>query len=92
MVAVKPVLHSLLKIYWHLLTATLLLDELAILDATELLDLTLELEDETIELEDETGELLDLELEFSDEATELLDTGLELAELLARLLEVPTIP
>lgn len=83
MVAVKPVFHSLLRTYWHLLPAMLLdeLDEAAL--------------DFELELTDEITELLDLELELSEEAIELLDFTLDIddeLELLATLLELPTIP
>lgn len=90
MVAVKPVFHSLLMMYWHLLTLGLL-DEL---DDTEL--------DFELELIDELTELLDLtldtdELELSDDETELLDFTLDIddeLELVTTLLELvlPTMP
>ncbi len=89
MLAVKPVLHSLLRIYWHLLTVTLLEE----LDETTL-DFELEL-DLALELTDETTELLDLELELKNEEIELLDFTLDTddeLELVATLLELPTIP
>ena len=82
MVAVKPLFHSLLRMYWHLLTVGLLEE----LDETEL-DFELEL--------DETTELLDLELELNEEEIELLDFTLDTddeLELVATLLELPTIP
>lgn len=69
MVAVKPLFHSLLTMYWHFPPLAKLLDELdlllAILEDTELLDLTeleteLELRIELLEATEEVTELLEL--------------------------------
>ena len=83
MVAVKPVFHSLLRTYWHLLPAVLL---------EELDEATLDFE---LELVDEITELLDLELELREEAIELLDFTLDTDDELklpVTLLELPTMP
>ena len=69
--------------YWHLLKVVLLEE----LDETVL--------DFELELTDETTELLDFELELKDDEIELLDFTLDTddeLELVATLLELPTIP
>lgn len=89
-VAVKPVFHSLLTMYWHLPPPTaLLLDELELLVFTELLVDVAELVDVATD-----DELLVFTLDDVDVATEVateLDV-LVTAELVLLEVAVPTIP
>lgn len=89
MVAVKPVFHSLLTMYWHLpLPTALLLDELTeLLVFTELLVEVATLEDVEVATEDE---LLVFTLDELEVATEL--DVLVTAELVLLDVTVPTMP